>query len=231
MDLAYFFRTVEDAAAPKIPVWFIVVFTLALVLLAAYVKAPKLYAVIAIGFQTTILCWYGLSHILIPDGLPLYHCRISLWVVSIGILFNIRSKFILWLSYLGIAMSLMVLLMRDMDPYSFPHITNFYYFLGHGAIFLISASYIEKYEEKLSVKQSLVYALLLHTAVLGIDILLNSNYAYLRKLPIINSPTADKFAFFIVTVVVVATVFLTQKIVELKPVKSFLMRSKTEVTE
>jgi len=192
MDLTYFFRTVEDAAAPKIPIWFLAGLLLVLLLLAAYVKAPKLYAVIAIGLQITILCWYGLSHILIPDGLPLYHCRISLWVVSIGILFNIRSKFILWLSYLGIAMSLMVLLMRDMDPYSFPHITNFYYFLGHGAIFLISASYIERYEEKLSVKQSLVYALLLHTAVLGIDILLNSNYAYLRKLPIINSPTADK---------------------------------------
>lgn len=224
MDSAYFFRAVEDAAAPEVSIRFLAAFLLVLMLLAAYVKAPKVYALVAISLQTAILFWYGYSKILLPDGLPLYHCRISLWVISMGILFEKRSKFILWLSYLGIAMSLAVLLMRDMNRYAFPHITNFYYFLGHGAIFLISVSYIEKCEERLSVRQSLIYALVLHGPILLVDIFLNSNYAYLRRLPLINSSEVNKYSFFIVTLTVVATVLATQRIVGLKPVRSFLMR-------
>lgn len=231
MDLAYFFRCAEDAKAPSVPVWLLVVFLLALVLMARYVKAPKTYAVVAICLQLAILSWYVCSNLLWNDGLPLYHCRISLWAISIGLLFNIRGKFILWLSYLGIATSLMVLLMRDMNAYSFPHITNFYYFFGHGVIFLIAVAYIEKYEEKLSIKESVIYALILHAVVYVINICLHSNYSYLCRLPIINSPAADKFSFVIVTVIVVAIVFLTQKIVELRPVRSFFMGGKELTAE
>lgn len=214
MGFEHFLRSKPDACAPGISGTFIIIFIIALFLIARYVKAPKLYAVLGISLQIMILAWYIKSGILLKDGLPLYHCRISLWVISIGILLQIRSKFIVWMSMLGIPSSLLVLIMRDMDPFMFPHITNLYYFLGHGVIFLISISYIDFYYERLNVREIAAYALGLHIFIYFIDVFLRANYAYLIELPIIKTEMFNRFSFFIVTLLVISIVTTMKTILE-----------------
>ena len=55
--LAYFFRTVEETAAPKIPGLFIGLFILALFLISRYVKMPKLFAFTSDDFE--LVCIFG----------------------------------------------------------------------------------------------------------------------------------------------------------------------------
>ena len=212
----------QDSFPPRIPETFIFVFIAALFLIARYVKTPRVFAVLGISLQVMILVWFAYAGTLIDEGLPLYHCRISLWVISVGILFKIRSKFIVWMSLLGIPSALLVLVMRDMDPFAYPHITNFYYFLGHGVIFLIAVSYIDFYYVRLRIKEIAIYALGLHSFIYFVDLILSTNYAYLIKLPLIDVYVFNKFSFWVVTLIVIAIVSTMQTIVETTDVVDML---------
>ncbi len=222
MGFEYFIRTVPDSFPPRIPETFILVFIAALVLTARYVKTPRLFAVLGICLQLAVLTWFAYAGTLVTDGLPLYHCRISLWVISIGILFGIRSKFIVWISMLGITSSLLVLLMRDMDPFAYPHITNFYYFLGHGIIFLIAVSYLDFYYVRLKIAEIGLYTLGLHILIYFADAVLGANYAYLMKLPLINVYVFNRFSFLIVTLLIIAIVSTTKTVLETTAVADIL---------
>lgn len=210
----YFFRVVEDAKAPNIPMLFVVLYILSLVLIARHLKKPKLFAVIAIVLQVVILFWYNFAGIILHIGLPLYHCRVVIWLVSLGILFNKKSKILVWLSLLGIPASIMVLLMRDMHLYQFPHITNFYYFLGHGMIFLICVCYLDYYYESISIKEISLYTVVLHLIINGANIIFKANYAYLTKLPLINNDLLNNFSFLIITLMIIFMAISMREIVE-----------------
>ncbi len=229
--LAYFFRTVEETAAPKIPGLFIGLFILALFLISRYVKMPKLFAYGAIFLQVVILSWYLYSGNLLMEGLPLYHCRISIWVIGLGIIFEKKSKFITWISLVAMPCSILVLMMRDMDMFAFPHITNYYYFLGHGFIFLIAASYLDLYFEKNNFKDICIYSLSLHLGIYFVNVFLHTNYAYIMKLPLVTSPILNDFSFLVITLSMVAIVTTMQIILEATPLTSWLNMSNPELGE
>lgn len=203
MNIPYFFRVVEDGVAPNIPLVIVIVLIVGLFLLIRYVDRPKLYALSGIALQLAMLAWYWKAETLLQDGLPLYHCRIIIWIIGIGLLFNIQSKLITWTSILGVAFALPVLLIRDMNPYAFPHITGFYYILGHSAIFLMAVSYLRHYYVELASSTIISYTIGLHLFIQLINLLLGSNYAYLRGLPLIDNPDINRYAFYIMSVVVI----------------------------
>lgn len=231
MKFSYFFRFIEDPAAPRVPVLTLVLFMIALFLIARNMKRPKTFAGIAIGLQTVMLIWYFKAGLLLIDGLPLYHCRIAIWVVSIGLLLDKKSKFIVWISILSVPASLLVLLVRDMDHFAFPHITNFYYFLGHGMIFLIAISYIDFYYADLTFKDTAFYTLSVHISVYFINILFGSNYAYVTKVPFIGDKIPSWLSFTIITMVIIGMVTTMQKILEGTDFVNFLKLRNQEVLD
>ena len=118
------------------------------------------------------------------------------------------------MSLLSIPASLIVLLVRDMDKFAFPHLTNFYYFLGHGVIFLIAISYIDFFYTDISFKDIAIYTLSFHIAVYFINELFGSNYAYVTSVPFIGSKIPSWLSFIIITVVIIGMVTTMQKILE-----------------
>lgn len=203
MNIPYFFRVMEDGVAPNIPLVFMIALIVGLFLLIRYVDRPKLYGLFGLSLQLVMLAWYWKAETLIQDGLPLYHCRIIIWIIGFGLLLNIQSKLITWASILGIAFALPVLLIRDMNPYKFPHITGFYYILGHSAIFLMAVSYLRHYYVKVGSAEIISYTMGLHLFIQLINLLLGSNYAYLRVLPLIDDSGINHYAFYIMSVVVI----------------------------
>lgn len=222
MDFNHFIRTTQDLKAPNINLVFVLAFIVFLVFIARNIKAPRFYAASAIIFQIIMMIWYQYAGIFGEFGLPLYHCRIAVWALSIGILFKIKSPVLVLFALLGIPASLIVLLMRDMHTFAFPHITNFYYLIVHGLIFLISVNYLDYFRVELSKKKILKYTFITHIMIYIVDILLNANYGYLVQLPLIDNEILNKFSFLIVTVIIFCFVCIMNVIMKQDKVKKFL---------
>lgn len=137
--------------------------------------------------QTTLYIWYfkGNYHFL-QEGLPLFHCRIAIILISVGMIF--KKEFMLKMgSYWGIFGSTSALLFPGLDPFVFPHMTQFSYFIGHiflfwGSIYLLTVKKIGM--NKNDFKNVIVLTNLYHIVIFNINNLINSNYAYMKSSPI-----------------------------------------------
>lgn len=137
--------------------------------------------------QTTLYIWYfkGNYHFL-QEGLPLFHCRIAIILISVGMIF--KREFMMKMgSYWGIFGSTLALLFPGLDPFVFPHMTQFSYFIGHiflfwGSIYLLTVKKIGM--NKNDFKNVIVLTNLYHIVIFNINNLINSNYAYMKSSPI-----------------------------------------------
>lgn len=142
--------------------------------------------VILITQQVILYTWYFISkYNLLKEGLPLFHCRIAIIFVGIGLIFN-RKPLMKIGSYWGIFGSISALLLPGIDPFSFPHITQFSYFIGHlfllwGSIYLLSVKKIGMSE--IDLKNLLLFTTAYHLLMLMVNTILNSNYAYMNAPP------------------------------------------------
>ena len=142
--------------------------------------------VILITQQVILYTWYSISkYNLLKEGLPLFHCRIAIIFVGIGLIFN-RKPLMKIGSYWGIFGSISALLLPGIDPFSFPHITQFSYFIGHlfllwGSIYLLSVKKIGMSE--IDLKNLLLFTTAYHLLMLMVNTILNSNYAYMNAPP------------------------------------------------
>ena len=136
--------------------------------------------------QVILYTWYFISkYNLLKEGLPLFHCRIAIIFVGIGLIFN-RKPLMKIGSYWGIFGSISALLLPGIDPFSFPHITQFSYFIGHlfllwGSIYLLRVKKIGMSE--IDLKNLLLFTTAYHLLMLMINTILNSNYAYMNAPP------------------------------------------------
>ena len=137
--------------------------------------------------QITLYLWYfrGNYHF-VQEGLPLFHCRIAIILIAIGMIF--KKDFMMKMgSYWGIFGSISALLFPGLDPFVFPHMTQFSYFIGHilllwGSIYLLTVKKIGMSKDEF--KKALIITNLYHTVIFNINNLINSNYAYMKSSPI-----------------------------------------------
>jgi len=90
-------------------------------------------------------------------------------------------------SYLGIITSILALLFPGLDPFSFPHITQFSYFIGHlfllwGSVYLLFIKKIGMSKEDF--KKTIIFINVYHLLMLFINKIIDSNYAYMSSPPI-----------------------------------------------
>ena len=138
-------------------------------------------------FQQIILySWYFISNYnSIKEGLPLYHCRIAIIFLGSGLIFKSRNLIKLG-SYLGIFGSIGALLFPGLDPFSFPHITQFSYFIGHlfllwGSIYSLAVKKVGM--SKLDLNNSLIFINIYHVLMYNLNRYINSNYGYMNSPP------------------------------------------------
>lgn len=137
--------------------------------------------------QTTLYLWYFKGNYnFLQEGLPLFHCRIAIILIAIGMIF--KKDFMMKMgSYWGIFGSISALLFPGLDPFVFPHMTQFSFFTGHilllwGSIYLLTVKKIGMSKDDF--KKVLIITNLYHTVIFNINNLINSNYAYMKSSPI-----------------------------------------------
>jgi hypothetical integral membrane protein (TIGR02206 family) len=137
--------------------------------------------------QLTLYLWYfrGKYHFL-QEGLPLFHCRIAIIMLIIGLV--LKKDFMAKMgSYWGIFGSVSALLFPELDPFSFPHITQISYFIGHilllwGSIYLLFVKKIGM--NKSEFKKVLFITNIYHVLIFILNNRIHSNYGFMSTSPI-----------------------------------------------
>lgn len=136
--------------------------------------------------QMILYFWYGFSgYFSLQEGLPLYNCRFAILCAALALLS--RKKVLQAIAcYWGVFAAIMALVHPALDPFAFPHYTNFSFFGGH-ALLLWTACYllfVDHFEPgKWSLQFMLSFTTLYHLAVYLFNRVTQSNYCYLIKAP------------------------------------------------
>lgn len=137
--------------------------------------------------QVLLYSWYFKSNYnILTEGLPLYHCRISILLIGLGLLFK-NKTFMKVGSYWGIFGSIAALLSPGVDPFTFPHITQFSFFIGHlfllwGALYILFVKKIGMSSSDL--KTALIFTNIYHPLMFIVNSNISSNYGYMNTPPI-----------------------------------------------
>ncbi len=198
--LAYFFRGVEDTFEFRmftpIHISLLLVWILGIVLIFKYIDKLKKYKVLQdLGIillidQFILYSWqFGSGYFNIEQSLPLFHCRMAVWLIIISIFTNNRRTKAVGM-YWGMAGTLVGMLLVDLYHFSFPHYTNFQFFIVHLALGYVAAYYIA--DGYVFTKKDLITTIKFTNLYNFLTILLNLllvkyypqvNYGYLMQLP------------------------------------------------
>lgn len=154
-----------------------------------------------------IYSWYALAvGFPLDESLPLYHCRTAMFVV---LLWPRASKMKDYFAFLGIGGTIAAFVYPVFDPYPFWHVTIFSLIFGHLALWVNSWAYLLRQDRRqtLSVKDSLVYTLVLNACLVGVNLLTGGNYGFLAQPPLLNT-TNLLVNYLVVSAAVMALVFL-----------------------
>lgn len=197
----YFFRGTEDGFIFKT---FSPIHLILLVILIAGIflirfkfdkktilKVNKILAVILLVDQVILYIWqFSSGYFRIDMSLPLYHCRVAVWFLIVGILFDQRVIKITGF-YLGFIGSIIGMIFADLYKFSYPHYTNFQFFIVHILMGWIVAGILFADKEPVTKREfkSVVTVLnILNAIIMLANIVLirtypEVNYGYFLRLP------------------------------------------------
>lgn len=118
-------------------------------------------------------------------NLPLYHCRIAVWFLIFGVLFNRRRLAVIGM-WFGIAGSLIAMILIDLYQYRWPHYTNFQFFWIHILLGWIAADFVfvKGYSfPRSDLKMVLAFTNAFNVFLFLLNLGLNSNYGYIYGPP------------------------------------------------
>lgn len=138
------------------------------------------------GQQILLYSWYYFTGNFDPvDALPLYPCRISS-LMCLFLLFVWKEELFHLLFFMGLPGATIALLLPDTWNLGFPNAMCIQFFMGHSGI-LLSIFYlviVHDYNPNLkALFKSYKFTLVYLAALIPINSLLHSNYAYMAKKP------------------------------------------------
>lgn len=151
----------------------------------------KTLAYILLTDQIVLYLWQVFSGYFRFDmSLPLYHCRMAVWLLILGILKEDRIFKIIGL-YMGFLGSLTAMLLPDLYQFSFPHYTNFQFFIVHILMGWIVVDFV--WVEKILVKKEELKTVLTMLNIFNLFLVIfnlllkpfyeNINYGYVLGMP------------------------------------------------
>lgn len=195
--MKHFFRIIEDGVALRLfsPVHLVLLFIYitGIILIAKKQfglsdekrnkKFLKVLAIILLIDQIILYTWQLKSGYFRMDiSLPLYHCRLAVWMLIVGILFDNRQMKVVGM-YWGTLGSVIAMVMADLYKFQFPHYTNFQFFIVHIIMGWIIADFL--FVTKWNVTKKDHKFTLIFTNVYNV-LLVAFNMVLLNKLPEIN---------------------------------------------
>ena len=150
-------------------------------------KFERILGIVLLAQQIILYTWYLRSRYkLLTEGLLLYHCRIAIILIGIGLFFNksICKKIgSIW----GLIGAVSALAYPVLDPFVFPHITQIFFFIGHlfllwGSVYCIFVECIKL--SKKDLKIIIYFTNIYHISMFIFNHIIGSNYGYMRVSPI-----------------------------------------------
>lgn len=168
----------------------------------------KFFAVILLIDQVILYSWqFSSGYFNLQLSLPIYHCRIAIALLIIGVLFN-RINIIHVGMYWGFLGSIMALLVPDMYKFRFPHYTNIQFFLAHVIMGLLIINLLKSREIQITGKETKFVLLITNIYNLFLFIfnlsmahfwgLKDINYGYMNAFPKIVPIRFNVFLHFII---------------------------------
>lgn len=215
-----FFRTIPDAdSSVDFNIHIILAIGLFFVIYLAFRnrfnnKALKLGIFASLIQQIFLYGWYfATQYNLLKEGLPLYHCRIA--ILGIIVFYFLKNKHLQsFFALLGILGSTLAFAYPVIDPFKFPHLTNFSFALGHyflmfNSIILLSKNY------DLNIKDVSLLTTLVNSTIFLADVVLDANYGFMIKLPDLFSfiPVQGFSAFLFLNFIFIISLNIINKII------------------
>ena len=187
--LAQLYSTREVYPAPILPPMGHVVLLLSLVFLYTVAKRGQgeRLAKWSLGFLLVVLYQYFLFvHFSWKLSLPMYHCRIAMFLMLI---LPDGSKWKQYIAYLGVLGPFIAFLYPVLPNYSIFHVTTICFILMHQLLFFLSCLYLFKQEPLmiLTSREIQVDSILLTIAIAISSWLTGGNYGFLQELPVLHS--------------------------------------------
>ena len=157
--------------------------------------------------------WYWGNQMPLSESLPFYHCRIAMFVM---LLIPGTSKYKQYFALLGTFGATAALAYPRFDPYPFPHVTILSFIIGHVALLGNALLYLFKnYEASLlNLKNVTVITFSLNALIGVVNLVVGGDYGFLTKPPLVGNHGLLA-NYIIVSSVLVATISLTAKVVEI----------------
>lgn len=219
--ISYLFRTpIEEAPSQTIPFLILSVVMLSMItffLLKFKNKklSPKIFAALNLLQQLILYYWYivKVPDVLARQGLPIYHCRFAILVLSITVLSGSYQKSLqTYFAYLGFIGSILALIVLDFDLYQFPHITIFSYLIGHYLLFFLSLHVMLKNKKVLSTKYILIVTTIMNSMIQIFNYVIpHANYGSLMRPPkILPLPDIQPLYFLIANFGIAALICISK---------------------
>lgn len=94
-------------------------------------RLAKIGAFILLVDQVVLYSWQFLSgYFNVELSLPLYHCRICVWLLILDVIFGVKVLRSIWI-YWGFLGSFFAMAFMDLYNFDFPHYTNFQFYIVH----------------------------------------------------------------------------------------------------
>ncbi|HCL4479990.1 TPA: TIGR02206 family membrane protein [Clostridium botulinum] len=137
--------------------------------------------------QLLLYSWYYFNaQFTVKEALPLYPCRIS-ELLCIVILINFNQKIFDFLYFWGLLGAVIALIVPDTSGAGFPNALFIQFYLGHTCIFLTVIYTLLSHSgaiNKRSFNNCICGSIFYIVFIITINVILGSNYAYLKEPPI-----------------------------------------------
>ncbi|MDO4778241.1 MAG: TIGR02206 family membrane protein [Tissierellia bacterium] len=203
--MSYFFRGIEDGYKlplfGKVHITLLFVWLIGMILISVFSEKIRLkfknnlFLKLLVGIllvdQIVLYAWqFGSGFFRFDISLPLYHCRISVFLMIIGVFFDKKWAKSVGL-YWGILGTVMAMILPDLYKFSYPHYTNFQFFivhilLGYVSMYIIA---VEMYNfPKKDLKFVLIFTNIFNISVTAFNLIFlktnpEINYGYLIAPP------------------------------------------------
>lgn len=221
--IEYFFRTTVEEPPSRILLISINIVVIGTIFYYYYKDKkyinPKIIAVCNLVQQALLYYWYifRIPERLFYQGFPLYHCRISIIIISIYILLGKKSKVATFFAYLGLWGSVVTLLSLDLDNFGLIHFSHFSYLIGHYLLSFNALHIMREDKDILDWKVGVFGIILLNSFIqifnLNIE---NANYAELARMPDLFSFKIPQPYYFVLVNFIYFLIFLLGRFVHKK---------------
>ncbi|MDY2928506.1 YwaF family protein [Anaerococcus sp.] len=184
--MEYFFRHSEDLRTNiKMPLlWGILLIYLIIIYKLRYKRKILPIQLVSLSIiEIALLLWYYEGKLLfIREGLPLYHCRIAAFMMTISY-FRKDYKLSNYFAWLGIIGTLIAFSFPDPSKFLWPHITNLTYVLGHSLSMGSALMILTDERRGLDFKFICKITLIMNFVIYLVNKIASANYGYLDHLP------------------------------------------------